>query len=46
VQLLDDTIDADFIDINVGCPIDLVSLRSFAKRLCKNLRVARGMQRM
>ena len=24
VQLLDDTIDCDFIDINMGCPIDLV----------------------
>jgi len=24
VQLLDDNIDADFIDINMGCPIDLV----------------------
>ena len=26
VQLLDDNIDADFIDINMGCPIDLVRL--------------------
>lgn len=24
VQLLDDNIDADFIDSNMGCPIDLV----------------------
>eukprot|EP00892_Ulva_mutabilis_P000643 jgi/Ulvmu1/1057/UM105_0015.1 len=24
VQLLDDNIDADFIDINMGCPIDLI----------------------
>jgi len=32
VQLLDDTIEADFIDINMGCPIDLVRL-SLALRL-------------
>lgn len=27
VQLIDDTIDVDFIDINMGCPIDLVRCR-------------------
>lgn len=26
VQLLEDNIEADFIDINMGCPIDLVRL--------------------
>src|SRR5687767_5822135 len=37
-ELLDSTISADFIDINVGCPIDLVVNKGAGSALLQNAR--------